>query len=244
MFRGKDLTLELLRQTPFNSLFQDPSAGGLPGGGATAPAPQPEEFEVTLGAGEKVKVTRDELVKGYMRQSDYTRKTQELARQKEELGKQPTKEERKTEYPRPFSFPDDEDDGDEEIGQIKQRVETLEAENQMLAAEREVDSQIARLQKEYGDVDGKLNTEEGVKEVIKYAVEKNYSKLDSAYLELRGKGLITEARKKGQEDVLKGMNAREKASKGVSSSSVQPGQTYPTTYGEARERAKARLGLG
>lgn len=44
-----------------------------------------EEFEVDLGRGEKVKVTRDELIKGYLRQSDYTRKTQEVAEGRKRL---------------------------------------------------------------------------------------------------------------------------------------------------------------
>lgn len=240
MFRTKDLTLELLRQTPFNSLLQDSIAGGLPGGGATAPAPQPEEFEVTLGTGERVKVTKDELVKGYMRQADYTQKTQELARQKEEIK---PKEERKTEYPRMFDFPVGDEEAGEEIDQIKQKVKTLEEENRMGKAERELDSQIASLQKGYGDMDEKLKTEEGIKEVLKYVLEGNYPNLDSAYLAMRGKGLLTEARKKGQDDVLKGMDARERASKGVSSSTAQPMATNPTSYQEARERARVRLGL-
>lgn len=50
------------------------------------PDPKPEEeFEIDLGRGEKVKVTRDELIKGYLRQSDYTRKTQEVAEGRKRL---------------------------------------------------------------------------------------------------------------------------------------------------------------
>lgn len=44
-----------------------------------------EEFEIDLGKGQKVKVTKDELVKGYLRQSDYTRKTQEVAETRKAL---------------------------------------------------------------------------------------------------------------------------------------------------------------
>lgn len=44
-----------------------------------------EEFEIDLGRGQKVKVTKDELVKGYLRQSDYTRKTQEVAETRKAL---------------------------------------------------------------------------------------------------------------------------------------------------------------
>lgn len=45
--------------------------------------PTTEEFEVTIkgedGADTKLKVSKDELIKGYYRQADYTRKTQALA---------------------------------------------------------------------------------------------------------------------------------------------------------------------
>ena len=45
--------------------------------------PTTEEFEVSIkgedGADTKIKVSKDELIKGYYRQADYTRKTQALA---------------------------------------------------------------------------------------------------------------------------------------------------------------------
>jgi hypothetical protein len=49
-----------------------------------------EEFEIDLGRGEKVKVKRDELIKGYLRQSDYTRKTQEVAEGRKRLESEAT----------------------------------------------------------------------------------------------------------------------------------------------------------
>ena len=45
-------------------------------------------FEVTLPGGEKAEVTLDELSKGYSRQSDYTRKTEELAAQRRQLAEE------------------------------------------------------------------------------------------------------------------------------------------------------------
>lgn len=53
--------------------------GGQAGGAASEP-----EHEVTV-AGQKVKVKLSELVSGYSRQQDYTRKTQELAEQRKKL---------------------------------------------------------------------------------------------------------------------------------------------------------------
>lgn len=50
---------------------------------ATA-SPRPDEIEIDLPDGTRTKVTRDELTKGYLRQSDYTRKTQQLAEQAKE----------------------------------------------------------------------------------------------------------------------------------------------------------------
>ena len=45
---------------------------------------EPEVYAVKVD-GEELEVSLDELVKGYSRQSDYTRKTQELASQREEM---------------------------------------------------------------------------------------------------------------------------------------------------------------
>lgn len=44
-----------------------------------------EHFEVTLPGGDKATVTLDELQRGYSREADYTRKTEDLARQRREL---------------------------------------------------------------------------------------------------------------------------------------------------------------
>lgn len=41
-------------------------------------APQPEKYTVKVD-GEEIEVTREELIKGYQREADYTRKTQKLA---------------------------------------------------------------------------------------------------------------------------------------------------------------------
>lgn len=48
----------------------------------TGSVEEPDHYSVVVGGREK-KVTLDELTKGYQRQSDYTRKTQELARERE-----------------------------------------------------------------------------------------------------------------------------------------------------------------
>jgi hypothetical protein len=44
-----------------------------------------DEYETILVDGEEVQVTRDELKKGYQRQADYTRKTQEVAEQRKQV---------------------------------------------------------------------------------------------------------------------------------------------------------------
>jgi len=66
----------------FGTLASDPGTPAPSGGAApaaTPPAAAPEpSYEVQIG-GQTQKVTLDELRKGYLRQSDYTRKTQELS---------------------------------------------------------------------------------------------------------------------------------------------------------------------
>jgi hypothetical protein len=48
------------------------------------PAPQPKQFKVVVD-GEELTVTEEELLKGYSRTADYTRKTQQLAAARKEL---------------------------------------------------------------------------------------------------------------------------------------------------------------
>lgn len=48
------------------------------------PDPEPETYTVKTG-GQEIQVTRDELVRGYQRLSDYTRKTQDLAATRQQV---------------------------------------------------------------------------------------------------------------------------------------------------------------
>ena len=58
--------------------------GGQGEGGETEVSESPQTYTVKVG-GEDVEVSLDEALKGYMRQADYTQKTQEVAQQREEL---------------------------------------------------------------------------------------------------------------------------------------------------------------
>ncbi len=60
----------------------EPTEGST--GEAGAGAEQPELYTVNVG-GRQQQVTLEDLTKGYMRQADYTRKTQELARERQEV---------------------------------------------------------------------------------------------------------------------------------------------------------------
>jgi hypothetical protein len=53
--------------------------------GTPAPTQTPAEYEVKVN-GQSMKVPLDELIKGYQRQSHYTREMQALAAQREQLG--------------------------------------------------------------------------------------------------------------------------------------------------------------
>lgn len=64
---------------------EDPTEGGQVEGGETEVSEgSPQTYTVKVGD-EEVEVSLDDALKGYMRQADYTRKTQELAQQREEL---------------------------------------------------------------------------------------------------------------------------------------------------------------
>lgn len=58
---------------------------GATGVVADASQGEPENLYTVLVGGKEEKVTFEDLQKGYMRQADYTRKTQELAREREEV---------------------------------------------------------------------------------------------------------------------------------------------------------------
>lgn len=52
------------------------------------PQPQPTDMQTVRVDGQDVQVSMDEMRNGYMRQADYTRKTQELAQQRQQLEQQ------------------------------------------------------------------------------------------------------------------------------------------------------------
>ena len=146
-----------------------------------AEAPRSDLYKVKVGGGQEVEVDLDELIKGYQRQSDYTRKTQELAAERQRLEAAAALWEAVHEDPKgvieAISEHFAEQLSEEPLDPRDQRLREVESfieEQREAEIERQVMAEISRLQSEYGDFDGD--------ELLEYALEHKIPNLEAAYL--------------------------------------------------------------
>jgi len=128
-----------------------PSTGGAPASQGGQPSGAPEaEFEVVVD-GQKVKVKLSELLSGYSRQSDYTKKTQELAEQRKryEAELQTYRQEREEWERQRQQPPEGEQDP---VQQLQARQDALEKKY----ADEKMDQVLGELTKKYPLADPKL----------------------------------------------------------------------------------------
>lgn len=131
-------------------------------------------------------VPYDEVVKGYLRQSDYTRKTQEIATQRQQLAEAQQLWEafnadpvRTLQVLQQYVGQADEaaevetDPYAERLAQIEARQQAIDEREIQL----EIEAEIASLQERYGDFDRE--------ELLLYAIETNQEDLRAALLEMR-----------------------------------------------------------
>lgn len=145
----------------------------------TPPVPNAEpstpQTIVIEGVGE---VSLEELQKGYLRQSDYTKKTQQLANQRREV------EQAVSLFDQIKSNPDVAQQLSEQFPELSPeqlRVQELETKYQDLLLEREVE----RLQSKYEDFD--------VREVLQVAYDKKLENIEDAYLLVRSQKAPTQS---------------------------------------------------
>ena len=134
--------------------------------------PEPQAIEVEIDG---QKLTLDELKNGYLRQSDYTKKTQELSKQRKEAEEA-------------VKFYDDLKKNPQMVRQIKEHQpvpatldpatsKIIELENKMY--EMMLEKEIETLQSKYSDFE--------VREVLEMAQKKEITNLEDAYLLVRSR---------------------------------------------------------
>jgi hypothetical protein len=161
----------------------------------------PSQFTVKVG-GEEMQVSLEEALNGYQRQADYTRKTQELAAEREQLthaerlwnaieqnpeyviremaqaygvpvGQQP-QQTAKADDDDPFAWDDDEPSLSDPKDPRWQQVEQFMAQAQMERAQAQIDRELAGLHQTYG-----VNFNDT--ELLQFAVERQIADLDAAF---------------------------------------------------------------
>lgn len=190
-----------------------PEAGTTDGGNPSASEPveaAPQEpvaddtpkYKIKVG-GEEQEVTLEELQSGYQRQSDYTRKTQEIAAMRKRLAQAEAlataleRDPKRTlqALNREFGLEGEPSVGEDDWEQMtpeERRLATLEAQleqTQAQAARRQIEDEFKALEAEFGEVDRD--------EVANYALKNNVS-VPAAYRLMTWEDL-----RKGQEKLSK-----------------------------------------
>lgn len=222
----------------------------------------PSQFTVKVG-GEEMQVSLEEALNGYQRQADYTRKTQELAAEREQLTHaerlwnaieqnpqyviqemaraygvgigQPQQTAKDDFDDDPFGF---DDDGPAEKGDPRwQQVEQFMAQAQMERAQTQIDRELAGLHQTYG-----VNFDDT--ELLQFAVERQIADLDAAFKAFAFDRMTRAAadrsvmQRKQQAPPVAGGH-------GVAAGAVAPGSaSAPLTIADAFRAAEAAHGVG
>lgn len=227
-------------RTPFyvsRHCMQNPGlpAGGSAGGQPPASGDQPQTVEVEID-GETLKLTKEEIAKGFLRQSDYTRKAQALVEERKSL------EAERQEFEEAYgdnsfssSYDSGEDDGRSDRAE---KIAVAAAKKvSLIESRQELRRQEETLVKKYGDIDDTLTTDEGMKKVVQFALANRIPTVEKAYLAMKGEALIKEAQSKAEKDVLRRLKERAGGSLESSTSGAQGHHTKAKNYKEAMSRA-------
>ena len=215
---------------------------------------EPGETYTIKVDGVEEQVSLEELQNGYQRHSDYTRKTQEVAAERErlrqaeqivsalesnpeetlktlaqsfelELGGQPSSSDGYSDW-------DDEDPTQQKIAALERRLEQSEAKQRQEAIER----QVSELQEAYGDFDSR--------ELINHAFKQKIPNLEAAYTHWRFNEVKSTADKLSKEQEI--VTKKREAAVVEPGGSTQTGTdtkapTIPTSIREAFTQAKEQL---
>ena len=212
-----------------------------------------ETYTIKVDGGAE-QVSLEELQNGYQRHSDYTRKTQEVAAERErlrqaeqivsalesnpeetlktlaqsfelELGGQPSSSDGYSDW-------DDEDPTQQKIAALERRLEQSEAKQRQEAIER----QVSELQEAYGDFDSR--------ELMNHALKHKIPNLEAAYTHWRFNEVKSTADKLSKEQEI--VTKKREAAVVEPGGSTQTGTdtkapTIPTSIREAFAQAKEQL---
>ena len=215
---------------------------------------EPGETYTIKVDGVEEQVSLEELQNGYQRHSDYTRKTQEVAAERErlrqaeqivsalesnpeetlktlaqsfelELGGQPSSSDGYSDW-------DDEDPTQQKIAALERRLEQSEAKQRQEAIER----QVSELQEAYGDFDSR--------ELMNHALKHKIPNLEAAYTHWRFNEVKSTADKLSKEQEI--VTKKREAAVVEPGGSTQTGTdtkapTIPTSIREAFTQAKEQL---
>lgn len=194
---------------------------------------QPSTLNIE-GLGEVTLEQIKEWKQGYMRQSDYTKKTQELARQRKEVTQQPyvPQVQHQIPTPQPYNLPYQPNQQipspmfDPRFNPALQRVEELE----QSIADRELDRTVSELKQKYPDFDE-------VK-VLNEALARNVTDLEFVYRALRDDS-ARDMREQIRQEVLRELaetrNGTQTIIKPEATQSVQTVQLTPAELRVAEE---------
>lgn len=217
-----------------------------------------ETFTVTVN-GEEIEVTRDELLAGYSRQSDYTRKTQELAAERQRLegleqlaqalqtdpkvALETLAEQLGVDLVGNQSFDsvdtDDLDDLDpleKEVKELRKIIEDLSNESKMTAAQRAQAEADAQLDAELAAI-REIDPEIDENELLQFALDNQQPTLALAHeLMLARKGKQTPA-KSEQDEVLERKRNAPPVEGGTGRKGAKPGGGKIASIGDALRAA-------
>lgn len=213
-------------------------------------APEVPKYTVKVD-GADVEVTLDELTNGYSRQADYTRKTQALAAEREQLATyqalakaletdpQGTLEVLRTMYgaPSATSVPEVLDPLEREVNELKQFRASVEAERRQTQIQAEISSVFSR----YGD------TETTSEQLLQFAINHGINSVEAAYKALSFDRSRTQAAEAKQQETARKTDKKRTAppilgGSGRAPASAQPGNNSKMSFAEAWRAAKQELG--
>jgi len=202
--------------------------------------------------GEEMQIPESELLNGYQRQADYTRKTQEISAERERLQQADAivsafasnPEETLKVLARSFDLdtpsasaaePDEWEDDDptaKRLAHLEQKIEKQEAAARQTAIENEVQ----KLQEKYGEFDSR--------ELLNHALKNQIPNLDAAFAHWKFNEVKTTADKLQKEQEI--TNSKREAAVVTAGGSTQSGtqtksQSKASSIREAFEQAKKQL---
>ena len=193
------------------------------------------DYTVKIG-GEEHQVTLEELQNGYQRQADYTRKTQEVAAEKERLQQAEaivsaleydphgTLQTLARSYNVDYGIPQQSQNNDdyEEVDPVQSKISELEnkiARQEQAQRVQQVEREVKTLQEKYGEFDRQ--------ELLNHALKNGIPNLEAAYTHLRFNEVKSTADKLSQEQEI--TNKKREAAVVTPGGSTQQGtETEPT----------------